>query len=237
MNGRPRWARDRHEPVRSGGTAAGHPAAADRDAPGPGRERAPATGAGGASAGCFRAAAWHRGTCRNRASTIATDIPAGLLTASPPPAAPVRAPLLAASEAAPSEAISEETPEPPPVKAESDLSFAPAPVEQNVARGARYYQPRPSPATRSIAPEDLELMRRLQEMRDASDLILQFGPYKGSTLAQVAMSNPEYIRQLMRGAQRPEVRAAAGRLVQALDAAAEHKPTTRGSARRGRPSR
>jgi hypothetical protein len=65
-------------------------------------------------------------------------------------------------------------------------------------------------------------MRRLQEMRDASDLILQFGPYKGSTLAQVAMSNPEYIRQLMRSAQRPEVRAAAGRLVQALDAAPEN---------------
>ena len=80
-------------------------------------------------------------------------------------------------------------------------------------------------------------MRRLQEMRDASDLILQFGPYKGSTLAQIAMSNPEYIRQLMQGAQRPEVRAATGRLVQALDAAAEHKPKTRNSARQGRPSR
>jgi hypothetical protein len=51
------------------------------------------------------------------------------------------------------------------------------------------------------------------------------------------MSNPEYIRQLMRGAQRPEVRAAAGRLVQALDAAAEHKPKTRSVTRRGRPAR
>jgi hypothetical protein len=80
-------------------------------------------------------------------------------------------------------------------------------------------------------------MRRLQEMRDSSDLILQFGPHKGSTLAQVALSNPEYIRQLMRGAQRPEVRAAAGRLVQAMDAAAEHKPKTRTSARRGRAPR
>ncbi len=80
-------------------------------------------------------------------------------------------------------------------------------------------------------------MRRLQEMRESSDLILQFGPYKGSTLAQVAISNPEYIRQLMRSAQRPEVRAATGRLVQALDAAAEHRPKPRGSARRGRPSR
>jgi hypothetical protein len=80
-------------------------------------------------------------------------------------------------------------------------------------------------------------MRRLQEMRGSSNLILQFGPYKGSTLAQVALSNPEYIRQLMRRAQRPEVRAAAGRLVQALDAAAEHKPKTRSSGRRGRPTR
>ena len=138
------------------------------------------------------------------------------------------------SEPARTEPTVEQT---PAEKTESDLPFAPAPADQNTARGARYYQPRPSPVARSIGPEELELMRRLQEMRDASDLILQFGPYKGSTLAQVAMSNPEYIRQLMTGAQRPEVRAAAGRLVQALDAAAEHKPKTRGSARRGRPSR
>jgi hypothetical protein len=103
--------------------------------------------------------------------------------------------------------------------------------------GARYYQQRPSPAVRSVSPDELELLRRLQEMRDASDLILQFGPHKGSTLAQVAMSNPDYIRQPMRGAQRPEVRAAAGRLVQALDAAAEHKPNTRSSSHRGRPLR
>jgi hypothetical protein len=107
------------------------------------------------------------------------------------------------------------------------------PAEQNRARGARYYQPGPSPTARSIAPEELELMRRLQEIRDASDLILQFGPHKGSTLAQVAMSNPEYIRQLMWGAQRPEVRAAAGRLAQALDAAAEHKPKARTAANAG----
>jgi hypothetical protein len=84
-------------------------------------------------------------------------------------------------------------------------------------------------------PEELELMRRLHEMREASDLILQFGPYKGSTLAMVAMHHPEYIRQLVTRAQRPDVRAAAGRLVDALDAAAEHRPrTSHGAARRGR---
>jgi hypothetical protein len=111
----------------------------------------------------------------------------------------------------------------------------PSLADQNAARGARYYQPRPSPAAKTVKPEDLELMRRLHEMRDASDLILQFGPYKGTTLAQVAMSHPEYVRQLMIRAQRPEVRAAAGRLVEAMDAAAEHKRKTgRGASRRGR---
>ena len=111
----------------------------------------------------------------------------------------------------------------------------PSLADQNAARGARYYQPRPTPAVKTVKPEDLELMRRLHEMRDASDLILQFGPYKGTTLAQVAMSHPEYVRQLMTRAQRPEVRAAAGRLVEAMDAAAEHKRKTgRGASRRGR---
>jgi len=81
-------------------------------------------------------------------------------------------------------------------------------------------------------------MWRLQEMRDAGDLILQFGPFKGTTLAHVAINHPEYIRQLVTRAQRPEVRAAAGRLVEAMDAAADHKRRTpRGTTRRVRPMR
>jgi hypothetical protein len=61
---------------------------------------------------------------------------------------------------------------------------------------------------------------------------------RGTPRAQVAMHHPEYIRQLVQSAQRPEVRAAAGRLVEALDAASEHKRTpTRGAARRGRSTR
>jgi hypothetical protein len=72
-------------------------------------------------------------------------------------------------------------------------------------------------------------------VRDASGLILQFGPHKGETMGQVAVSDSDYIRQLIFRAQRPEVRAAACRIVEALDAAAEHK---RRSARsRGRRSR
>jgi len=108
---------------------------------------------------------------------------------------------------------------------------------QPLGRAARYYQQPTAPTARVVNPEDLELMRRLHETREASDLILQFGPYKGSTLATVALHHPEYIRQLVMRAQRPEVRAAAGRLVEALDAAAEHRPRTSRGARRARATR
>jgi hypothetical protein len=105
-------------------------------------------------------------------------------------------------------------------------------------RGARYYQRPPAPTTKQVRPEELELMWRLQAMRDAGDLILQFGPHKGEMLSQVAMHHPEYIRELVTRAQRPEVRAAAGRLVEALDAADEHKRRTpRRAARHGRSTR
>jgi hypothetical protein len=54
-------------------------------------------------------------------------------------------------------------------------------------------------------------------------------------MAQVAMHDPDYVRELVVRAQRPEVRAAAGRLVGAIDAAAEHnRRTTRTSSRRQR---
>jgi hypothetical protein len=66
---------------------------------------------------------------------------------------------------------------------------------------------------------------------------LQFGPYKGTTIGQVAMHHPEYIRELVTRAQRPEVRAAASRLVDALDAADEHKRRTPRAAARRRATR
>jgi hypothetical protein len=74
-------------------------------------------------------------------------------------------------------------------------------------------------------------------MRDVSGLILQFGPHKGENMGQVAVSDPDYIRKLIFRAQRPEVRAAACRIVEALDAAAEHKRrASRSSGRRARTS-
>lgn len=127
----------------------------------------------------------------------------------------------------------------PPPAAAADVPVAGG----SASRAALYYQQRPVPVTAPAAlkPQDLELMRRLHEMRDASSLILQFGPHKGTTLAQVAMNDPAYVRHLVMRAERPEVRAAAGRLVSALDAAEEHKPRAarranrRGSAHRPGP--
>jgi hypothetical protein len=105
------------------------------------------------------------------------------------------------------------------------------------AYAARYYRARAAPTHAPVQPQDLELMRRMREMPEAGGLILQFGPHKGNTLAQVAIRDPDYIRQLVIRAQRPEVRAAAGRLVAAIDAAAEHKRrTTRTSSRQSRGS-
>lgn len=110
-------------------------------------------------------------------------------------------------------------------------------VADSASRSARYYQVRQTPAPKPVQPQDLELMRQLHSIGEANSLILNFGPHKGSVLAQVAISDPDYIRQLMTRAQRPEVRAAASRLVSALDAAAAHKPRpTRVAGRRSRPT-
>lgn len=104
------------------------------------------------------------------------------------------------------------------------------------SHAARYYQARPAHAPPKLAPVqplDLELMRRLHEMRDTGDMILQFGPHKGSTLADLVIHDPDYVRELALRARRPEVRVAATRLVEALDAAAAHQPRlTRGAGRR-----
>jgi hypothetical protein len=107
----------------------------------------------------------------------------------------------------------------------------------NAAYAARYYRAPPAASFTPVEPQDLELLRRLREIPEASGLILQFGPHKGEKLGQVAASNPDYIRQLVIRAQRPEVRAAAARLIEAIDAAAEHKRrTSRSSSRRSRAS-
>ena len=114
---------------------------------------------------------------------------------------------------------------PPPEAAEAAeaADSAPSAAEQNLSRGARYYQPRGAPSVPTVTPQQVDLLCRLQEIRDAGDLILQFGPHKGTTLAQLAVHHPDYIRELLTHAQRPAVRAAAARIVEALEASAPPK--------------
>jgi hypothetical protein len=150
--------------------------------------------------------------------STSTAVDSEVTTISPSPAVAKETAIAETTAMATPSAIQE-----PSSERRTEPPVVPVPEVQTTTRGARYYQRGTVSTTRVLKLEDLDLMRRLQEMRDASDLILQFGPHKGSTLAQVAMHHPEYIRQLMRGAQRPEVRAAAGRLVEALDAAGEHR--------------
>jgi hypothetical protein len=167
-------------------------------------------------------------------------------TNAPPVTEPVGTP---AAPAAPSAAAQrpETAVEPPPASSGAHGDSSPLVVEpgggrevggggiENAAYAARYYRARAAPTHAPVQPQDLELMRRLHEMPQASGLILQFGPHKGNTLAQVAIRDPDYVRQLVMRAQRPEVRAAAGRLVDAIDAAAEHKRrTARAASRRSR---
>jgi hypothetical protein len=170
---------------------------------------------------------------------------ASLTPATPPPAQlsvapaatePVHTAATGPAENLPVEHVSGPRPAPATESASSSASVRGG-VEENAAYAPRYYRARPTPAPSPIQPQDLELMRRLHEMGDASGLILNFGLHKGDTLAQVAMHDPDYVRQLVNRAQRPEVRAAAGRLVEAIDAAAEHKKrTSRSNSRRSRAS-
>jgi hypothetical protein len=57
----------------------------------------------------------------------------------------------------------------------------------NAAYTARYYRAAQAATFAPVQPQDLELLRRLREMPEASGLILQFGPHRGEKLGQVAV--------------------------------------------------
>ena len=143
-----------------------------------------------------------------------------------PPAQPTVAPTEMPEQApiAPAPARAETPPRSP------DAEQAGSPAISGTA-AARYYQAPAGRPARPVSRQELDLLHELHDLGDVASLVLQFGPHKGSTLAQVARTDPEYLRQLVRGAQRPEVRAAAQRLVTVLDAV-EHQP--RGLRARGR---
>jgi hypothetical protein len=86
----------------------------------------------------------------------------------------------------------------------------------------RYYeQPRPQP---TVSLEQLETLRAIQDAGDTARLVLAFGPHAGETLAQVAQTDPTYLRTLAISAQRPDVRAAARHIVSLLPEPRRRRP-------------
>jgi hypothetical protein len=85
-------------------------------------------------------------------------------------------------------------------------------------RATRYLQPASAKATRAVTRQDVERLSRLHEAGEAAHLVLHFGEHKGNTLLQVARNDPDYVRRLALNAQRPQVRAAARKLVVAIEA-------------------
>jgi len=99
------------------------------------------------------------------------------------------------------------------------LETLPEPPAPSTSRGERYYHVRlaadAAPA-RPLSLEGLDVLRRIQAAGELGHLVLTFGPHAGETLGQIAHSDPDYVRRLATTAQRPDVRAAAARLVEAL---------------------
>jgi hypothetical protein len=71
---------------------------------------------------------------------------------------------------------------------------------------------RTPPAAEAAAPR-LATLHRLAPAGEGGTLVLNFGAHKGETLAEIARSDPEYLRWLAAKAHRSEVRVAARRLL------------------------
>ena len=121
-------------------------------------------------------------------------------------------------------------PPPPPVPPSPVLPVRPVPRVVPVPR----IRPRRA-AGDGTPPSELDLLRRLASSGEAGDYLLRFGPYQGSSLRQVALKDPAYLRTLAERAQRPEVRAAALAVVRQLEPPRPPRPPRAGRA--GRPSR
>jgi hypothetical protein len=109
-------------------------------------------------------------------------------------------------------------------------------VRGTAARGERYYKPLPAAQPKRITAEGLQLLRAIHAAGSTAELILAFGPHAGETLAQVAMADPDYLRKLATTAQRPDVRAAAARMIGALSAPTQAARFKRGARGRGKAS-
>jgi outer membrane biosynthesis protein TonB len=137
----------------------------------------------------------------------------------PPPAQP-RSPASPPRAAPPTEPMPRPSPaEPPPAPVTPVSAVAPDPPSAPdptppPARPVLRLVPRHDPrrADDAAAPR-LATLHRLTPAGEGGTLVLNFGAHKGETLADVARSDPDYLRWLAAKAQRSEVRAAARKLL------------------------
>jgi hypothetical protein len=115
------------------------------------------------------------------------------------------------------------------------LAMAPA-GGMSRGRAARYFQAHPTRPARVVTPRELGVLRSVSDAGDAARLILQFGPHRGATLGQVARTDPAYLRELALKAQRPTVRVAALKLVNALELLEQQQKGAGKRSSRPRPS-
>jgi hypothetical protein len=84
-------------------------------------------------------------------------------------------------------------------------------------RASRYFESRPARSAKIVTTRELALLRGLADLGDAGRLVLQFGPHRGATPGQMVRDDPAYVRHLASQGRRPNVRAAALRLVSLLE--------------------
>jgi hypothetical protein len=106
------------------------------------------------------------------------------------------------------------------------------PTAANSRAGGYLNRPTSAPA-KQVTNQELYRLSGLRDVGDVAQLVLQFGEYRGATMFQVAQSDPVYLRSLALTAQQPQVRAAATKLVRALEAS-EQSSVRRHSTRKAR---
>lgn len=121
----------------------------------------------------------------------------------------------------------------PPSPIQLAQSPEPAPTTAPTSRGraSRYFDSHSTRPAKVVTQHELALLRGVVDVGPAGGFVLQFGPHRGATLAQIARTDPSYIRSLATKAQRPNVRAAALRLVSVLEEVDDGARKTRSNRR------
>ena len=146
------------------------------------------------------------------AAPASADRPTG--AAPGPEVAPVAVPAMRSSSEPLPPTDDDAPPEQPPDQEPSSESTRPRPMLRVV--------PPPRRTTLPSRPT-LAALHRLAHIGEEGQIVLNFGPHHGRTLAAVAAADPGYLMTLAARAQRPDVRVAARRVASVLNNRGHHE--------------